>query len=83
MFKLIGCFALIKPPASMSLRFSEGLVLSSGKQSLQAYPCDAGFSTGALFRSTRGPRAAAVAGAFGLVCAAALIGARETIDTGL
>ena len=50
---------------------------------LKLHMRDTGFSTGALFRSTRGPRAAAVAGAFGLVCAGLLIGARETIDTGL
>lgn len=43
----------------------------------------AGFSTGAIFRSTRGPRAALVAGTFGLVCAGLLIIARENIDTGL
>lgn len=43
----------------------------------------AGFVTGALFRSTRGPRAAGVAGLFGLTAAMLLIAARETVNQGL
>ncbi|CAD7700497.1 unnamed protein product [Ostreobium quekettii] len=39
----------------------------------------AGFTTGALYRSTRGPRSAAVAGTVGVVAAAALLAGRQVI----
>lgn len=43
----------------------------------------AGFTTGALYRSTRGPRAAAVAGAVGAAAGGLLLAARNTIARGL
>ena len=43
----------------------------------------AGFGTGALFRSARGPRAAAVAGTVGAVAAASLVVARQTLSQNL
>ena len=43
----------------------------------------AGFGTGALFRSSRGPRAAAVAGAVGAVAASGLVAARQTLSKNL
>ncbi len=42
-----------------------------------------GASTGAVFRSARGPKTAAVAGGVGAVAAAALVAARKTIASGL
>lgn len=54
-----------------------------------AIPCklvvwhDAGFATGALFRSSRGPRAAVVAGGVGAVAAAGLVAAREYLSYNL
>lgn len=45
--------------------------------------CHAAFATGALFRATRGPRAAAIAGLVGAAAGAALVGARETLAKGL
>ena len=43
----------------------------------------AGFTTGAIYRSTRGPRSAAVAGAVGAVAASALVFARKTLNKNL
>lgn len=43
----------------------------------------AGFGTGALFRSSRGGRAAAVAGGVGAVAAAGLVAAREYLSSNL
>lgn len=43
----------------------------------------AGFGTGALFRSSRGPRAAAVAGAVGAVAASGLLAARQSLSKNL
>ena len=43
----------------------------------------AGFGTGALFRSARGGRAAAVAGAVGAVAASGLVAARQTVSSNL
>ncbi|DBB16264.1 hypothetical protein WJX82_009729 [Trebouxia sp. C0006] len=43
----------------------------------------AGFGTGSLFRSSRGPRAAAVAGAVGALAASGLVLARETLSKNL
>lgn len=43
----------------------------------------AGACTGTVFRSTRGPKTAAVAGAVGAVAASALVVARSTISRGL
>ena len=43
----------------------------------------AGFTTGAIYRSTRGPRSAAVAGAVGAVAAGALVFARKTLNKNL
>lgn len=43
----------------------------------------AGFATGALFRSARGLRASAVAGAVGAVAATLLVGARGSLSKGL
>ncbi len=45
--------------------------------------CRAGFGTGSLFRSSRGPRAAAVAGAVGALAASSLVLARETLSKNL
>ena len=45
--------------------------------------CCVGFGTGALFRSSRGPRAAAVAGAVGAFAAAGLVAARQTVSHNL
>ena len=39
-----------------------------------------GFLSGALFRSTRGPKAAAIAGTVGMLAASALVLARNTVD---
>ena len=43
----------------------------------------AGFGTGALFRSARGPRAAVVAGTVGAMAAASLVAARQTLSQNL
>lgn len=43
----------------------------------------AGVTTGALYRSVRGPRQAAAAGALGLLGAGILVVARKTISSGL
>ncbi|KAK9816821.1 hypothetical protein WJX72_005370 [[Myrmecia] bisecta] len=43
----------------------------------------AGFLTGSIFRSTRGPRAAAIAGAVGAAAAAGLVAARNTVSKSL
>lgn len=43
----------------------------------------AGATTGALYRSVRGPRQAAAAGALGLLGAGILVVARKTISSGL
>lgn len=43
----------------------------------------AGFLSGAIFRSTRGPKAAMIAGSVGTLAAAALVAARNTIDHNL
>ena len=43
----------------------------------------AGFVTGALFRSPRGPRAAGVAGGVGAAAAAALVAARRHVSSDL
>jgi mitochondrial import inner membrane translocase subunit TIM23 len=43
----------------------------------------AGASTGAVFRSVRGPRQAAAAGAVGLIGASTLLAARKFISRGL
>ena len=48
-----------------------------------APPLLAGFASGALFRSPRGPRAAAVAGAVGAVAASGLVAARTFISRDL
>jgi hypothetical protein len=40
----------------------------------------AGFLSGALFRSTRGPKAAAIAGTVGMLAASLLVLARNTVD---
>ena len=39
-----------------------------------------GFATGALFRSTRGPRAAAIAGCVGMAAASSLLLGRQFIS---
>lgn len=39
----------------------------------------AGFATGALYRSTRGPKAAAIAGTVGVVAASALLAGRQVV----
>ena len=43
----------------------------------------AGFGTGSLFRSARGPRAAAVAGTVGALAATGLVVARQTLSQNL
>ncbi len=45
--------------------------------------CGAGFLSGALFRSTRGLKAAGIAGAVGTLAASTLVVARNTIDKNL
>ena len=47
------------------------------------FSCPAGFGTGSLFRSARGPRAAAVAGAVGALAASGLVAARHTVSQNL
>ena len=43
----------------------------------------AGFLAGALFRSTRGPKAAAIAGGVGTVAASLLVAGRQYLDKNL
>ncbi|KAL3152214.1 hypothetical protein ABBQ32_001300 [Trebouxia sp. C0010 RCD-2024] len=57
--------------------------LNDGSLPDSAATVSAGFGTGALFRSARGPRAAAVAGTVGAVAAASLVVARQTLSQNL
>lgn len=43
----------------------------------------AGFLAGALFRSTRGPKAAAIAGSVGTLAASLLVAGRQYLDKNL
>jgi import inner membrane translocase subunit TIM23 len=57
--------------------------LNDGALPEEAASLAAGATTGAVFRSVRGPRQAAAAGAVGLLGASLLLLARKTINAGL
>ena len=61
-----------------------GLAAAAGGRGPDWAPTlSAGFATGALFRSPRGPRAAAVAGAVGAAASLGLVGLRRLVAAGI
>ena len=64
----------------MPVHFQE---VCNGSQVAEFACMCAGFLAGALFRSTRGPKAAAIAGGVGTVAASLLVAGRQYLDKNL